>query len=249
MEPEDVQHDSELERIKAQRMEQWQSQVKSHDPADIEVSNHRDDDDLSKEAMDIDEIDDTDDIAPQEIAKYRKIITGSAQYSWLLADMRRLCILTPGSPEDLMEKVRDTVRTALPRNIPISKRGPMPGCEVTFEVPWDPSGFWQKEKFHEDITRGLENAITITGSAEDAQATTAGEYLTQTWPVTAKHALKLMKKLVNGLETPWTASKSHTLSCSVWNKAGRHSRGNVYVQWCRVALADSPFQIMLRFNR
>lgn len=249
MEPEDIQRDSELERIKAQRLEQWQSQLKSHDPADIEVSNHRDDDDLSKEAMDIDEIDDTDDIAPQEIAKYRKIITGSAQYSWLLADMRRLCILTPGSPEDLMEKVRDTVRTVLPRNIPISKHSPMPGYQVTFEIPWDPCGFWEKESFREKITRGLENAITITGSAEDAQATTAGEYLNQTWPVTAIHAMKLVKKLVNGLEMPRTASKLYTFSCSVWNKAGQHNRGDVYVRWYRGALADSYIQIMLKFNR
>lgn len=212
MEPEDVQHDLELERMKAQLMEQWQSEVKSHDPADIEASNHRDDDDISEEAMDIDELDDEDDIAPQEIAKYRNIITGSAQYSWLLADMRRLCILTPGSPEDLMEKVRDTVRTVLPRNIPISRHDPMPGCQVTFEIPWDPRGFWEKEKFREKISRGLENAITITGSAEDAQATTAGEYLTQTWPVTAKHAMKLVRKLVNGLEIPSTASESYTFS-------------------------------------
>lgn len=249
MEPEDVQHDSELDKIKAERMEQWQIQVKSHDPADIEVSNHRDDDDLSKEEMDIDEPDDTDDIAPQEIAKYRKIITGSAQYSWLLADMRRLCILTPGSPGDMMEKVRDTVRTVLPRNITISKHGPMPGYEVTFEIPWDPCGFWERESFREKITLGLENAITITGSAEDAQATTAGEYLTQTWPVTAKHAMKLVKKLVNGLEIPSTASESYTFSCSVRNEASQHNRENFYDWWYRGALGDSSIRIILRFNR
>lgn len=223
IQPDDVQHDQELERIRAQRMEQWRSQLKSHDPADIEGSDRLDDDDIPNEFVELDDNDDADDIAAAEIARYQKVMTESAEYPWLLADMRRLCTLSPGLPEDLMQKIRDTVRAVLPRDIRISEHSSMPGSKVTFAMPWDPYEFWEKEEFQEDMPRALENAVTITGSAEDAQATTVGEYMTQTWPVTAQHAIKLVKKLVNGVGTPRTASKLRTFLCSIWSIFGLHN--------------------------
>lgn len=203
---EHVRNDPGLDKIKARRIEKWQAQEKSSDPADIELFSYRDDDGLFEGPVQSDGHDDGDDIKLAEIAKYRKIITESAQYPWLLADMRRLGEMAPGLP-DLMEKVRHTVRAVVSRDIPTSEHNPMPGCKVTFKIPWDPCGFWEKAEFDEAMTRAFQHATTITGSAEDAQATTVGEYLAQTWPVTAKHSIKLVKELFNGLGTSRTASE------------------------------------------
>lgn len=197
-------------------MEKWRAQEKSHDRDDIERPNFPDGDDFLQEIQGIsDDRPEANDIERAEIAKYRQIITESAEYRWLLADMRRLGTLTTGTPEDLMEEVRTRISAALSRNLwnpLVSEHNQMPGVQVAFHIPWDPWDFWKNEDSNEDITAVLDDFITITGSAQDAQAATIREYMTQTWPVTAGHTMRLVKDLVGERESTRRASELHVPS-------------------------------------
>jgi hypothetical protein len=56
---------------------------------------------------------------------------------------------------------------------------------VTFNVNCDLEDFWRSQITDGTGTkRRLSKRITITGSSQNAQALTCGQYLTQTWPVT-----------------------------------------------------------------
>lgn len=199
--------------LRTQRMEKWRAQEKSRDQDYVERPNFPDDGDFLQEmAGSSDDKPEEIDIARAEIVKYRKTILESAGYRWLIADMRRLGTLTTGAPEDLMEKVRSIVAAALPHSLRkplVSQHSQMAGTQIAFDIPWDPCDFLKNEYSEKDICRSLEYAMTITGSAQDAQAATIREYMTQTWPVTAGQTTKLVKDLFGGSHSTRRASELH----------------------------------------
>lgn len=44
----------------------------------------------------------------------------------------------------------------------------------------------------------VEGAIVLSGSLEDAQATTCGEYFRQTWPTNGQQVFQILKNLAGG---------------------------------------------------
>jgi hypothetical protein len=67
---------------------------------------------------------------------------------------------------------------------------------MTFEMNWNPLAFITDQEYDEDPGVAIENAITLTGSATDAQTTTCRQYLCQTWPSFAEHVIHLIKEVV-----------------------------------------------------
>lgn len=115
--------------------------------------------------------------------EYRDFIVRTPEYEWLIKTLQRESVSRRASP-DILERIGAGILAALPSSHHVSRRAPSQRYEVTFVLDWDPLAFL-KQQFYNGIL-DLRKAITITGSASDAQAVTTAEYLIQTWPTGGK---------------------------------------------------------------
>ncbi|CZR60699.1 uncharacterized protein PAC_10595 [Phialocephala subalpina] len=145
------------------------------------------------------EEDDDDEVDGEEkldSSPYREFILKTPAYEWLLTSLQREVALKRANP-DLMENIGRAVLGALPsyrKNV--SRKIPSQEYEAMFELEWDPLSFVKEQKYTESPDEALERAITLTGTANDAQAVTTKEYLIQTWPATGTHVMRLVTDLV-----------------------------------------------------
>ncbi|KAI0446019.1 hypothetical protein F4803DRAFT_569193 [Xylaria telfairii] len=94
-----------------------------------------------------------------------------------------------------MNNNRNSVLLPLPLSRRFSRAIALPNFGVRFEVDWDPSNFLIKQ--FEGQARGeLGSTLTLTGSFEDAQATTCMSYMQQTWPSSGEHTVKLLNEVL-----------------------------------------------------
>jgi hypothetical protein len=157
-----------------------------------------DDSDLALTSPEPFENDDTfeDDTEPtSDASPYRDFIVKTPAYSWLVASLQREATLTRATP-NLMENIRGKILGALPSCHKVSRKAPSLEYKATFELDWDPLSFVKEQQYTENPDEALERAITLTGSANDAQAMTTREYLSQTWPATGKHVMRLVTDVV-----------------------------------------------------
>jgi hypothetical protein len=143
------------------------------------------------------DIDEVDESYLPGLVLYRDLISTSSTYEWLLARLHREVALSRQQP-DLMEVIREAITSKLQSPGKISRYRSSEALRFTFEVEWDPVAFVKEQRYEEEPGDAIGRAITITGSAVDAQATTCAEYLRQTWPVVGKHTLQLVKNVVRG---------------------------------------------------
>ena len=106
--------------------------------------------------------------------------------------------LAPAEPnymEAIREKILQFLLTTETAHKISRKRSPEP-YKVTFEVNWDPLTFVKEQEYGEEPSRAIETAITLTGSAKDAQALTCAQYMYQTWPSTGGHIIEVVKDVI-----------------------------------------------------
>lgn len=126
---------------------------------------------------------------------YLDFMMNTPAYSWLVANLQKEGNLTRASP-NLMEDIRNTILAALPSAYKVSRKAPSQEYKARFELDWDPLSFVREQQYTESVDEALERAITLTGSTNDAQALTTGEYLSQTWPTTGTHVMRLVRDVV-----------------------------------------------------
>jgi hypothetical protein len=112
---------------------------------------------------------------------YQDFIFKAPAYEWLIANLRKECFLAPAEPNS-MEAIRREIIYSLPSPHEVSRKKPAEAYKITFEIEWDPLAFVKEQKYKEQPDEAVEIAITLTGSAKDAQALTCAQYLCQTWP-------------------------------------------------------------------
>lgn len=122
---------------------------------------------------------------------YRDFTVRSPAYNWLVATLQREAILTRATP-DLAEKIRKEILDCLQFYPNASRKAPSQEYRAIFELDWDPLSFVKEQQYAETPQEALERAITITGTVNDAQAVTTGEYLSQAWPATGKYVMQLV---------------------------------------------------------
>ncbi len=125
---------------------------------------------------------------------YRDFIVKTPAYSWLLATLQREATLSRATP-DLMDNIREIILGALPSYRKVSRKAPSQEYKATFELDWNPLSFVKEQQYRESPDEALERAITLTGSANDAQALTTMAYLSQTWPATGEYVMRLVKNV------------------------------------------------------
>lgn len=137
---------------------------------------------------------------PPRYQQVRNSLRESPAYTWLL-DQARVCASltkTAGtSLETINTKMDDLFQAMEDRSL----RGPV--FDARFEVEWDLLGFLRRQKYDAPLEIAVERAITLTGSAKNAQAMTCLDYMSQTWPVIGEEIVKVLQK----------ALKATNLSC------------------------------------
>lgn len=155
-------------------------------------------DDFKLASPDPDENDDAledDTKSTPDAGPYRDFIVKTPAYSWLVTSVQREATLTRATP-DIMEDIREKILRSWPSFYKVSRRASSQEYKATFELDWDPLSFVKEQQYAESPDEALERAITLTGSVNNAQAMTTGEYLSQTWPATGKHVMRLVTDVV-----------------------------------------------------
>ncbi|KAF3922928.1 hypothetical protein ABW20_dc0101051 [Dactylellina cionopaga] len=132
---------------------------------------------------------------------YKDFISKAPAFEWLVGSLRREVILTPTEP-NYMGAIKNMIIKSLPQSCRVSKNKSAEAFRVNFMTGWKPLAFVSEQGYRNGPDEAIERAITLTGSAEDAQALTCAQYLCQTWP-TGKHIIGLIKDVVHsGARTP-----------------------------------------------
>lgn len=147
---------------------------------------------------------------------YLHAILSSDAYEWMIVALARNLLLSCIQGDDASARIRSEISKYLQKNnaryrIP-AKTGPTAFKTHTvykkhgihLAAPWNPSKFL-REEFPDDadIGRLLEEKLTLTGSATDAQMLPCSEYISQTWPETGPEVLAILKSaLISGDKVP-----------------------------------------------
>jgi hypothetical protein len=131
---------------------------------------------------------------PEHLA-YRDFIFKAPAYEWLLASLRREFHLASAEPNS-MNTIRRKIIYSLPSSHKVSRKKSAEAYKMTFGIEWDPLAFVKEQEYREKPDEAVEIAITLTGSAKDAQALTCAQYLCQTWPSAGEHTIRLVKDVL-----------------------------------------------------
>lgn len=131
---------------------------------------------------------------PEQFA-YRNLNFKAPAYEWLLASFCREFHLASAELSS-MKAIRRKIIGSLPLPYKISRKKPAPTYKMIFEMEWDPLAFLKEQEYREEPGEAMEMAITLTGSARDAQALTCAQYLRQTWPSSAEQVIRIFKDVV-----------------------------------------------------
>lgn len=151
-----------------------------------------------------------------------------------------------------MESIGAEIFSKLPSHHAVSPNTALNKYSATFEIDWDPLLFCRQQGYVESADKAIRKAITITGSADDAQATTMTMYILQTWP---KMCIAVMQLVGDVLRREEREARD-----SLWDGTTIHARihnkkffvtttgtADVLVElgqqftWLGAALRSSPF--------
>ncbi|RYP32296.1 hypothetical protein DL767_005271 [Monosporascus sp. MG133] len=147
---------------------------------------------------------------------YKDFIFNSPAYEWLLASLRKEILLAPAEPNSL-EAIRREIIKSLPSSHIVSRKKPAEAYKMTFVVEWSPLAFVIEQGYEEEPDEAIGIAVTLTGSATDAQALTSAQYLCQTWPTVGEHIIRLVREVVRsgtGHRHKWAADANYAIEPS-----------------------------------
>jgi hypothetical protein len=137
-----------------------------------------------------------------QMPQYRQFIQGSNAYQCLLTKLKQhngLICEKPNMMDDIGMAIRDKLKTAEPLRKMSRNRAPVP-IEMTYTVDWDLLGFMRNRGILSPFSTALPNILCLTGTWNEAQATTVIEYMNQTWPQSGGALITLLQTLLSALE-------------------------------------------------
>jgi hypothetical protein len=132
---------------------------------------------------------------PAQFLAYRNFTFKTPAYEWLRTSLLREFLLVPAEP-NYMDFIRQEIVKSLPPSRRVSRKIPADVYSMVFEMEWDPLAFTEDQAYKGEPHEAVEIAITLTGSAKDAQALTCAQYLRQTWPSTGEYIMQLVQDVI-----------------------------------------------------
>lgn len=139
---------------------------------------------------------DSDDELEQPFHKHREAITKSPAYEWLISTLQAEASLHHTKP-NVVQDIREKILAAFPSHR-VSRSKASQEFWASFRLDWDPLAFIKEQEYVGSIDELVEGAITLTGEANNSQASTVSQYMSQTWPSTGLHVLDLVKRVLEG---------------------------------------------------
>ncbi|EHK47314.1 hypothetical protein TRIATDRAFT_181283, partial [Trichoderma atroviride IMI 206040] len=143
---------------------------------------------------------------------YLKFLTSSGAYQELIAQLRREFHLVPAEL-DIMREIREKIMSSLPSPRKISRKLSLRSCQAVFQLDWDIIEFFNTQGYPKEPHDVFESVITITGSFKDAQAATCAQYIEQTWPITGKIVIQLIKDIL--MDVGYVFSNGTTITARI----------------------------------
>ncbi len=130
-----------------------------------------------------------------KVEKYKKLVSTTSAYTWLLANMARELAQT-SQESHVLKHIRHEISRHLPPILKVSPRRPPDTTTIVFQMHWDPMAFISEQRYSGDPAIVLEQAITLTGSPNNTQALPCFQYLNQAWPSSGTFIAGLIQKLI-----------------------------------------------------
>ncbi|GJC82939.1 hypothetical protein ColLi_05777 [Colletotrichum liriopes] len=141
-------------------------------------------------------------------ASYRETLLTTTAFSWLSAEIEKQARLNSDSATSI-GTIKDFIRTALSGSRDAPMRTAISVQHADFELDWDPAYFIKQQGYPDYAS--LHNALTISGSATNAQLLSCLSYLRQCWPLLGEDVLLgLTSALAGGAGA---TSQKPTISC------------------------------------
>ncbi|KAH6890692.1 hypothetical protein B0T10DRAFT_439881 [Thelonectria olida] len=134
-----------------------------------------------------------------QLPQYEKFIQESEAYRWLLAEISQHGRLNFEGSSAMLEigtKIRNHLQAQEPLRKMSSQRPPS-SVRMTFHIDWNPVRFMHDEGVTPPFAEALPKIHCLTGSWNEAQATTAIDYMDQTWPQSGRALFGLVQKLLS----------------------------------------------------
>ncbi|GAP91233.1 putative Pfs domain protein [Rosellinia necatrix] len=128
---------------------------------------------------------------------YRDLVLHTEAYQWLRLSLLREFRLMSTGP-NIIQTIRQVIISSLPSIRRVSRKTPLDSYRARFIVDWDPLAFFVQQQYAVKPAEAIEGVISVTGTLQDAQAATCLEYMKQTWPMTGKLTLQLVKQVLDG---------------------------------------------------
>ncbi|KAL9087250.1 MAG: hypothetical protein Q9165_006744 [Trypethelium subeluteriae] len=192
-------------------------------------------------------------VVPEEKLDFRAVLLSDPiVYQWLLKNLRKEIRMVPADP-DLVGNLRDRILNFISAPSTSNNGSTLSASLEVLEfcLDWDPFTFIREQNYPGPPHKAIGTAITLTGSADDAQALTCEQYMQQMWPSSGQYVLSLVKDIIqregalsgqilpNG--TSLTGSYAQSL-LTVMVRGDMHSIAEVGEQlaWLGAALRPSP---------
>lgn len=138
------------------------------------------------------------DILPQ-LPYYEEFIRVSDAYQWLLTKICQHGLLKFKEPNTMLEigtNIRNKLRAQEPLR-KMSSRKPPSVVKMTFYFGWNPARSMNDAGFAPPYEEALGRVVCLTGSWNEAQASTVRDYMDQTWPQSGHALITLMQTLLS----------------------------------------------------
>lgn len=119
-----------------------------------------------------------------QLPQYEQFIRESDAYRWLQTKIRHHGLLTCQGPNAMLEigtKIRNLLRAQEPLR-KMSSRKPLSMVKMTFYFDWNLDRSMRDAGSFPPCEDALGRMVCLTGSWNEAQATTMKDYMDQTWP-------------------------------------------------------------------
>lgn len=133
------------------------------------------------------------------INKIMDTVYDTYAYRWLLATIRQRTLMS-NLDSPIVQNIRESIIRALDKPHRISRHVSVPNQVVSFTVKWPVRSLLNSQWPGWENGR-IDDIVTLTGDSTDAQAAACDTYLKQVWPLTGKHLLTVLNKVLRDRST------------------------------------------------
>ncbi|KAL2845227.1 hypothetical protein BJY01DRAFT_247813 [Aspergillus pseudoustus] len=132
----------------------------------------------------------------RRLRSYLGSVLDTPAYQWLVGTFQKSMSLSFLERQSLSDIAAAVIRAFAP--FPrVSRKAGTGAVKASFVIEWSPIAFFKGQRYEGRADVIFDKVLTLTGSLDDAQAMTCGEYMRQTWPTTGTQIIAAIKKALS----------------------------------------------------